>query len=83
MAATGQGGQRYAMSTRDRRRFYIGLVALIVLLFAGGMVSYVLDFRHKTVCPGGAHWISQSTDELGQVTYVCPDGKTVTGGILP
>jgi hypothetical protein len=71
------------MSARDRRRFLVAFAALIVLLFVGGAVAYVVDFRHKTVCPGGEQWVSQSVDELGAVTYVCPDGQTVTQGVVP
>jgi hypothetical protein len=75
--------RRTQMSPRDRRRFLIGFAALMVLLFAGGAFAYVVDFRHKTVCPGGKHWVSQSVDELGAVTYVCPNGQTVTQGVVP
>ena len=71
------------MSPRDRRRFYIGLAAQMALLFLGGVVGYILDFRHQNVCPGGKMWVSRSTDDLGAVTYVCPDGKTVTQGLVP
>jgi hypothetical protein len=71
------------MSARNRRRFLIGFAALMVLLFAGGAFAYVVDFRHKTVCPGGKQWVSQSVDELGAVTYVCPGGQTVTQGVIP
>jgi hypothetical protein len=74
---------RSGMSPRDRRRFLIALTVLLVLLFAGGMLAYVLDFRHRTVCPGGAQWISRTDNGVGLVTYVCPNGKTVTQGILP
>jgi hypothetical protein len=74
---------RTQMSPRDRRRFLIGFAALIVLLFAGGMLAFVLDFRHHTICPGGATPLKQNTDLLGQVIYLCPNGKTVTQGVLP
>jgi hypothetical protein len=73
---------RYAMSARDRRRFFVALAALVVLLFAGGVLAFVLDFRHHTICPGGAHWVSRTIDEFGQITYTCPNGKA-NGNILP
>ena len=71
------------MSTRARRRFLIGLAAAVFLLFAGGMAAYIVSFRHHTVCPGGAQWISRSDDGIGAVTYLCPGGKTVKQGLTP
>ena len=71
------------MSPRDRRRFLFALAALSVLLFAGGMVAYIFEFRHQAVCPGGRQWLAQSRDDLGAVTYICPGGVTVTQGIVP
>ena len=71
------------MSPRDRRRFLLALAALSLVLFAGGMVAYVFEFRHQTVCPGGKQWLYQSRDDLGAVTYICPGGLTVTQGIVP
>jgi hypothetical protein len=75
--------RRTQMSPRDRRRFLIGLAALCAVLFAGGMVAYIFEFRHQAVCPGGKQWLAQSRDDLGAVTYICPNGLTVTQGIIP
>jgi hypothetical protein len=80
---TPPAAQQYQMSDRARRRFLIGLFAGIVILFVAGMVMFLVDFRHRTVCEGGAQWISRTDDGIGKVTYTCPDGKTVTQGILP
>ena len=71
------------MSPRDRRRFLFALAALAVVLFAGGMVAYIFDFRHSQVCAGGKQWLYQSRDDMGAVTYICPGGLTVTQGIVP
>lgn len=71
------------MSPRDRRRFLLLFALLMVLLFAGGVTGYVLDFRNQKVCVGGKNPLAQSTDELGQVTYLCPGGLTVTQGLVP
>lgn len=71
------------MSAHARRRFLIGLFAAIALLFVGGAVAFLVSFRHHTICAGGAQWISRTDDGVGAVIYVCPDGKTVTEGILP
>ena len=71
------------MSPRNRRRVMIGLASLVVLLFAGGMLGFLLDFRHHTVCPDGKQWIWKHDNGLGQVTFLCPGGRTVTAGILP
>ena len=73
----------YQMSARARRRFLIALAAAIFLLFAGGMAAFIFDFRHHTICPGGAQWIKRTDDGIGGVTYVCPGGKTVTQGLTP
>ncbi len=71
------------MSARDRRRVLIGLAALALLLFVGGALAYVVDFRHQHVCPGGKQWIAQGMDGMGALTYLCPDGVTVTQGVAP
>lgn len=71
------------MSPRDRRRVLIGMAVAAILLFVGGALAYVVDFRHQQVCPGGKQWIAQSMDEMGAVTYICPDNVTVTQGMVP
>ncbi len=72
-----------AMSARTRRRVTFAVLGLVVLLFVGGMVAFLVDFRHQTVCPDGAQWISK-TEQFGRVTFTCPGGQTVTqGGIVP
>jgi hypothetical protein len=71
------------MSPQARKRFLIGLAALCVLLFIGGAFAWVLDFRHHTVCGAGVQWVQRSEDPMGQTTYVCPNGTTVTQGMLP
>jgi hypothetical protein len=71
------------MSPRARRRFLLLFFLFLALLFAGGMVAYVLDFRHQKVCVDGKTPLAQQTDELGQVTYLCPGGVTVTQGLVP
>jgi hypothetical protein len=75
--------RQYQMSPRARRRFLIGLALTCLALFVAGMLAFLLDFRHRTICPGGAAWIAQSQDEFGQVTYTCPGGKTVQPSIVP
>jgi hypothetical protein len=75
--------RRTQMSPRDRRRFFIAFVALMALLFAGGVLGWVLDFSHQKICVGGKTPLQQSTDELGQVSYLCPGATTVTPGFVP
>jgi hypothetical protein len=75
--------RRTQMSPRDRRRTYLIMATLAVLLFGGGMVGYIFSFRHQQVCPGGKQWLAQSRDDLGAVTYICPGGQTVTQGVVP
>ena len=67
------------MSPRDRRRFLIAFVLLIVLLFAGGMLAFVLDFRHRTICPGRRS-ASSRTPTVGQVTYRVPEWQDRDAG---
>jgi hypothetical protein len=71
------------MSPRARKRFLIGLAVFCTSTFFLGMFLYLVDFRHRSVCADGKQWISRSTDPLGQVTYVCPGGKTVTQSLVP
>jgi hypothetical protein len=71
------------MSPQARKRFFIGLTALVILLFVGGAAAWALDFSHQQVCPGGKHWIAQGNDSMGAVTYLCPNGLTVTQGVAP
>ena len=71
------------MSPRDRRRFLILFALLMFLLFAGGLAGWIFDFSHQKVCGGGKTPLAQQTDELGQVTYLCPGGVTVTQGLVP
>jgi hypothetical protein len=71
------------MSARNRRRVSIGLALLVVLLFVGGMVAFLVDFRHDTVCPDGRQWISRTDQGLGRITYDCGNGLTVTQGLVP
>jgi hypothetical protein len=71
------------MSPRARKRFLIGLAVFCVSTFFLGMFLYFVDFRHRSVCPGGAQWISRSSDPLGQVTYTCPGGRVVTQSLVP
>jgi hypothetical protein len=72
-----------AMSPRNRRLVAIGLGALVVLLFLGGIVAFFVDFRHHKVCPDGKQWISRTDQGLGRITYDCGNGVTVTQGIIP
>ena len=71
------------MSPRNRRRFFIIFIGLVLLLFIGGVAGYVFDFRHQKVCPDGKPPLAQATDELGAITYLCPNGVTVTQGLIP
>lgn len=71
---------KYQMSARNRRRFYIWFAVGCAVLFLGGIAGYLLDFRHQQICPGGAAPVSTSSDDFGQVSYLCPHNKTVSPG---
>jgi hypothetical protein len=83
MEAVTEQPRRTEMSVRDRKRVYIAMAVAAALLFAGGMVGYIVSFRHQQVCLGGKQWLAQSRDDMGAVTYICPGGQTVTQGMIP
>ena len=70
------------MSPRDRRRFLIGLTALVCVLFAAAR-SPSSSISATGLCVQGGAWIWKHDNGIGEVTFTCPGGKTVTQGILP
>ena len=66
------------MTPEKRRLFLIGLAAVILVLFAAGVVS---AFRNgdSSICPGGKSPVAEDRDEgLGLTRYRCPGGLVVT-----
>jgi hypothetical protein len=65
------------MSSAQKRRFYIGLAALILALFTGGVVAGYVQ-RNDKLCRDGRPPKSQQDYGLGQIKYLCHDGQIVT-----
>jgi len=67
------------MSPRDKRRVYVGLALVCVVLFAAGL-AIGFHSRHNSICDDGKPPKSQQDTGLGQTEYLCHDGKIVTSG---
>jgi hypothetical protein len=65
------------MEPRQKRRVYITLTAVVIALFAAGAL-YGYAGRKTTICPNGKAPVAQQADEMGQVTFLCTNGITVT-----
>ncbi len=65
------------MSARDKRRVYVGLAATCLVLFIAGLV-FGYRGRHTPICPDGKPPVQQQDVGIGQVEYLCHDGKIVT-----
>jgi hypothetical protein len=62
---------------RSKRTVLLGLFAISVLLFAGGVLAFFLS-RNQTICPSGQQPVSYSSELLAPTTYLCPGGTVVT-----
>ncbi len=65
------------MSRERKRAFYIGLAAIIAVLFAAGVVSGYMG-RHTPICKDGKPPRQQQDTGLGQIEYLCHNGDIVT-----
>jgi hypothetical protein len=65
------------MEPRQKRRVYITLTAVVIALFAAGAL-YGYSGRKTPICPNGKAPVAQQADEMGQVTFLCTNGITVT-----
>jgi hypothetical protein len=61
---------------RQRRFVYIGLAALILALFAGGLL-YGYPRRHTPICKDGKLPVKQEDTGIGQVAYRCHNGQII------
>ena len=68
------------MTKPEKKRVYVGLAIVIVILFCGGIfVGYAQ--RNDKLCPDGKPAVSQEGDaSIGQTLYLCHDGVVVTKG---
>ncbi|HUM14712.1 MAG TPA: hypothetical protein VL086_03400 [Candidatus Nitrosotalea sp.] len=65
------------MSQRQKRQVYIGLALTCLVLFAAGLIAGYHN-RHSAICDDGRPPKSQQDVGIGQVRYLCHDGKIVT-----
>jgi hypothetical protein len=66
------------VSPAKKKRFYVGLVAVIVALFCVGFFAGFLT-RNDRICKNGKAPIAQRDDPtIGQTDYLCSNGQTVT-----
>jgi hypothetical protein len=66
------------MTRTQKRRVYVGLAAICLGLFLAGLV-YGYQGRHTPICADNRPPVYQNnSDPMGQVVYICHNGKTVT-----
>jgi hypothetical protein len=65
------------VTSQQRRRFLIGLAALVLALFAGGIVIGYVQ-RGDKLCRDGRPPKAQQDYGIGQVKYLCHNGQIVT-----
>jgi hypothetical protein len=65
------------VAPKQKRLVYLGLAALVVVLFAAGVISGYMG-RHKPICRDGKPPLQQQDVGIGQIEYLCHDGQIVT-----
>ena len=65
------------MARKQKRLVYLGLTAAIVVLFAAGVISGYVG-RHSSICSDGKPPVQQQDVGIGQVEFLCHNGKIVT-----
>ena len=66
------------MTTRDKKRVYVGLALVVAVLFSAGILAGYLS-RNDKLCGDGKLPLRQRPDvALGHVVYQCRDGQLVT-----
>ena len=71
------------MNVKDKRQVLLAIGLVCLALFGAGMAYWIAEGRHHELCPGGKTPIAQQDDGMGQISYLCPSGQTVTGSVLP
>jgi hypothetical protein len=64
------------VTRHQRRRVLIGLAALAVVLFAGGIVAGYSQ-RNDKLCSDGKPPKAQQDPGFGQISYLCHNGQIV------
>jgi hypothetical protein len=66
------------LTTRDRKRVYVGVAVVVAVLFTAGILAGYLS-RNDKICGDGKPPLRQRPDvALGHVVYQCHDGQLVT-----
>jgi hypothetical protein len=66
------------VTRRDKKRVYVGLAALILVLFCAGILAGYVS-RNDKLCADGKPPKRERPDvALGHVVYQCHDGQIVT-----
>jgi hypothetical protein len=65
------------MTTRQKHRVWIGLALTCLVLFIAGL-AFGYHGRHNAICSDGKPPVAQRSDAMGQVEFICHNGKTVT-----
>jgi hypothetical protein len=60
----------------QKRLVYMGLAALILALFAGGIIAGYAG-RHTPICKDGKPPKQQHDTGIGQIAYRCHNGQVV------
>ena len=68
-----------SMPRKQRKRVLWGLVAVVLVLFLGGM-GVAFAQRHHPICTDKQPPIAQRMVDIGQMVYQCQDGEVVTVG---
>ncbi len=65
------------MSSKEKRRVWVGLASLCLVLFVVGLV-YGYRGRNTPICKDGKPPKYQQDTGIGQVAYLCHNGQIVT-----
>jgi hypothetical protein len=66
------------VTTRDKKRVYVGVAVAVAVLFSAGILAGYLS-RNDKLCADGKPPLRQRPDvALGHVVYQCHNGQLVT-----
>ena len=65
------------MNWHSKRSVLLLIGAACLVVFIAGMAA-AYNNRHHTICPDGKPPVRQRGGILGQVLYLCHDGRVVT-----
>jgi len=65
------------MRPAQKRLVYLSLAATLLALFCAGILAGYIE-RHSSICPDNKPPIAQQDTGLGQILFLCHNGKTVT-----